>query len=153
MPAEESLHRRSVRLPGYDYAQSGAYFVTVVTAGRQCLFGEIINDEMQLNVLGQVAQDQWEKLPKRFPFVELGAFVIMPNHLHGIIVIHDRRGTASCAQDLDDGSSRRAPTEEFAGPVPGSIPTIVRSYKSAVSYRAHLIRGQKDSACLAAQLL
>ncbi|MGZ6317531.1 MAG: transposase [Anaerolineales bacterium] len=136
-------HRRSIRLQGHDYSQSGAYFVTIVTAGRQCLFGQIVNDEMQLNVLGQVAQDQWEKLLKRFPHVELGAFVIMPNHIHGIVIIHGRRGTAGCAQDLDDESLRRAPTEQFGKPVPGSIPTIIRSYKSAVANRINLMRGRR----------
>ena len=144
-PAQDELHRRSVRLPGYDYAQPGTYFVTVVTYARGFLLGRIENGEIVLSKLGEVAQQQWEKLPMRFPRVELGAFVIMPNHLHGIIVIHDRRGTAGCAQDSDDGSFRRAPTEEFAKPVPGSIPTIVRSYEAAVTYRIHLMRGQVRS--------
>jgi REP element-mobilizing transposase RayT len=138
-------HRHSIRLPNYDYAQSGAYFVTIVTWHRECLFGEVVNGEMRLNKFGLVAKQQWEKLPKRFPNIELGAFMIMPNHTHGIIVILDGRGTAGNPNDPDGESSRRAPTrEQFQKPVKGSIPTIVRSHKSAVSYRVNLMRGTQD---------
>jgi len=87
-------HRRSIRLPDYDYSQPGAYYITIVTWQRECLFGEVVGGKMKLNKFGLVAKQQWEKLPKRFPNIELGAFVIMPNHTHGIIVILDGRGTA-----------------------------------------------------------
>ena len=137
MPEKSDLHRRSVRLPGYDYAQPGAYFVTIVAAGMQCLFGQVENHEMVLSDLGHIAQQQWLKLPTRFRSLELGAFLAMPNHIHGILIIHDRRGTAGNLADSDDASYRRAPTEGFGMPVPGSIPTIIRSYKSAVAYRVH----------------
>ncbi len=136
-PAAEELHRRSVRLPGYDYAQPGAYFVTVVAAGRQCLFGRVENQDMILSDLGRVAEQQWARLPKRFPGLELGVFIVMPNHLHGILIIRDGRGTAGNRADSDNASYRRAPTEAFGKPVIGSNPTIVRSYKSAVAYRFH----------------
>ena len=113
---------------------------------------------MKLSKFGLVAKQQWEKLPKRFPNIELGAFVLMPNHGHGVIQIieherstadtsrkgiaeNGRRGTADKLNDHNDESSRRAPTERFQKPVPGSIPTIVRSYKSAVAYRINLMRG------------
>jgi len=82
-------HRRSIRLKGYDYASAGAYFVTIVTHGRECLFGEIVNGQIQLNVYGHAAAECWRALPEHFPNVELGAYVFMPNHVHGIIVIHD----------------------------------------------------------------
>lgn len=134
-------HRRSIRLPEYDYSQAGAYYVTIVTWHRECLFGEVVNGEMKLNQFGLVAKQQWEKLPKRFPNIELGAFVVMPNHEHGIIVITDGRGTAENRMGFDGESSRRAPTrEQFQKPVKGSIPTIIRSYKSAVAYRINLMR-------------
>ncbi len=82
-----------------------------------------------------------EKLPQRSLNIELAAFVIMPNHVHDIIVIISGRGTAENLNDLDGEPSRRAPTRErFQKPVKGSIPTIVRSYKSAVSYRINLMR-------------
>jgi len=135
--------RRSIRLPNYDYSQPGAYYVTIVTWHRECLFGEVVDGEMKLTKFGLVAKQQWEKLPERFPNIELGAFVIMPNHTHGIIVIS--RGTAENLNDHDGESTRRAPTrEQFQKPVNGSIPTIVRSYKSSVSYRINLMRGTQD---------
>ena len=87
-------HRRSIRLKGYDYTQEGAYYVTIVAWQRECLFGEVVNAEMALSKFGLIAKQQWEQLPKRFPTIELGAYVIMPNHMHGIIVITDGRGTA-----------------------------------------------------------
>jgi REP element-mobilizing transposase RayT len=97
---------------------------------------------MALSKFGLIATQQWKKLPKRFPTIELGAYMIMPNHMHGIIVITAVRGTAENPNGLDDESSRRAPTQErFQKPIKGSIPTIIRSYKSAVSYRINLARG------------
>ncbi len=144
-PFDGAQGRHSIRLPNYDYSQPGAYFVTIVTWHRECLFGEVVDGEMKLNKFGLVAKEQWEKLPKRFPNIELGAFVIMPNHAHGNIVIVTGRGTAENLNDSGGESSRRAPTREgFQKPVKGSIPTIVRSYKSAVSYRINLIRGTQD---------
>jgi len=128
-------HRRSIRLQGYDYASAGGYYVTIVAWQRECLFGEVVNKEMVLSKFGLVAKQQWEKLPKRFPNIELGTYMIMPNHMHGIIVITNGRGTAESLNDFDRESSRRAPTQEqFQKPVKGSIPTMIRSYKSAVSY-------------------
>ncbi|HRQ23076.1 MAG TPA: hypothetical protein PLF42_06560 [Anaerolineales bacterium] len=96
---------------------------------------------MKLSKFGLAAKQQWEKLPKRFPNIELGAFVIMPNHVHGIIQIIERTGTADHLKNDGNNSSRRAPIERFQKPVPNSIPTIIRSYKSAVSYRINLMRG------------
>ena len=82
--------RRSLRLKDYDYASAGAYFVTVCTHDRQCLFGEIVASEMTLNEIGQIAQDQWHQLPKRFENIELDAFIVMPDHIHGVIFIIDQ---------------------------------------------------------------
>jgi putative transposase len=115
-------HRRSIRLKGFDYAQSGGYFITIVTHDRDLLFGEIVNKEVRLNEFGKIADECWRAIPEHFPNVELGAFVIMPNHVHGIVVINkDGRGTIY-----------RAPTQEqFQKPVKGSIPTIIRTFKSA----------------------
>src|ERR1043165_2930296 len=86
-------HRRSIRLAGYDYSQEGAYYVTIVVQGRECLFGEIVDGEMYLNQYGKIVQKWWNEIPIHFPNVALGAFVIMPNHVHGIIfIITKRRG-------------------------------------------------------------
>ncbi|NUQ22746.1 MAG: transposase [Saprospiraceae bacterium] len=81
-------HRVSTRLKGYDYSRPGAYFVTACTYKRKCIFGEIKQGQMVLNEFGLIAQDQWFKLPERFPHIELGEFIVMPNHIHGIIIIH-----------------------------------------------------------------
>jgi len=79
--------RRSLRLEDYDYAATGAYFVTVCTQNRACLFGEVVNDAMQVNEYGDVVSRCWEKIPDHFANVELDAFVVMPNHVHGIIAL------------------------------------------------------------------
>ncbi len=150
-------HRHSIRLPNYDYSQPGAYFVTVVTYQRILLFGNIVNQEMQLNDFGKIADECWSVIPAHFPNIELGAYVIMPNHVHGIIMINDRAdaNTSACR-----GTIYRAPTENFGKPVVGSIPTIVRVYKAAVTrrigrefnvtgiwqrnYYEHIIRNDRD---------
>ncbi|HET9588325.1 MAG TPA: transposase [Anaerolineales bacterium] len=87
----QKRHRRSIRLKNYDYASQGAYYVTIVVQGRQCLFGEIIEGEMHLSKHGEIVQNWWNEIPMHFPNVKLGAFVIMPNHVHGIILITDER--------------------------------------------------------------
>jgi len=92
----EKHHRRSIRLKGYDYAQPGAYFVTICVQGHVCLFGDVVGGDMALNPFGQVAATYWERIPQNFPNVQLGPWVVMPNHVHGIIIITDapRRGGA-----------------------------------------------------------
>lgn len=79
-------HRRSIRLKGYDYSSGGAYFVTICTHGRECLFGRIVDDKMQLNDAGEMIEEWWAKLPGKFPDVVLDSAIVMPNHFHGIIV-------------------------------------------------------------------
>jgi putative transposase len=87
-------HRRSIRLKDFDYTSEGAYFVTIVTWGREYLFGEIVEKEMYLSRQGEIVQKWWDDIPMHFPNVETGAFVIMPNHIHGIISIDERRERA-----------------------------------------------------------
>ncbi len=82
-------HRRSIRLTGYDYAQAGYYFVTIATYRRVHLFGEIVDGKMVSNVAGEMVERLWYEIPKDFPNTALHAFVIMPNHIHGIIEITD----------------------------------------------------------------
>lgn len=82
--------RCSLRLEGYDYAQAGAYFVTVVVQARLLLFGDVVDGEMRLNQAGAMVTRVWEEMPDRFPNIEMDAFVVMPNHIHGIIVIVGR---------------------------------------------------------------
>ncbi len=125
--------RRSIRLPDYDYSQPGAYFITMVKYQRECLFGEIVNGEMQYSAMGHIAEKHWRLIPEHFPQVELGAYVIMPNHVHGIMIIHDRSDADASERR---GTIYRAPTtEQFQKPVKGSIPTIVHTYKASVTRR------------------
>ena len=91
---EHHHHRRSIRLKDYDYTQPGAYFVTLCTEGRVCLFGEVVADDVELSLYGRVVSSYWSRIPCHFPHVTLGAWVVMPNHIHGIIVINDN--TVSC---------------------------------------------------------
>jgi REP element-mobilizing transposase RayT len=80
-------HRRSIRLKGYDYTQTGAYFVTIVTKDRQYLFGEIVDGKMRSNDAGRIVEQCWLEIPTHFPHVALDAYIIMPNHIHGILWI------------------------------------------------------------------
>ena len=80
-------NRRSVRLKGYDYTHPGAYYVTTVTRDREPWFGDVADGEMRLNRTGQLIMDAWEWIPTRYSYVKLDTYILMPNHLHGIIVI------------------------------------------------------------------
>jgi len=142
--------RRSIRLPGYDYSQPGAYFVTVCTRDRECLFGKATKGAVCLSALGQIVAGCLADLPSHFQDVELDEWVVMPNHVHAILVIHGR------------GTACRAPTlnVRFGRPVSGSLPTAVGTYKAAVTtlarrnhladavwqrnYFEHVIRDEED---------
>ena len=87
--------RRSLRLRGYDYSQPGAYFITICVEQQKCLFGEIIKGKMQLNVTGEIVAEWWNCIPQHFPSVKTEDFVIMPNHIHGIISWNIDVGTGS----------------------------------------------------------
>ncbi|TCN65405.1 transposase [Acetobacteroides hydrogenigenes] len=89
-------HRQSIRLKGYDYSQAGLYFVTLCLYGRACLFGHIENAEMILNDSGRTAQQCWLDIPNHYPNVVLHEYVIMPNHVHGIVQIVDDGGYGEC---------------------------------------------------------
>jgi len=84
-------HRRSIRLKGYDYTQAGAYFITMCTQDRACLFGRIENSVMNMNEFGDIVMDVWQWLPEQYPYVSIGEFIIMPNHFHCILLIDDTR--------------------------------------------------------------
>ena len=90
-------NRRSIRLPGYDYASAGWYFVTICCHKRQNLFGEIRQGEMALNAAGEMVEECWFNIPKHFPNTVLHEFVVMPNHFHAIIGLNGKRGTDDLA--------------------------------------------------------
>jgi len=127
--------RSSLRLRGYDYSSQGAYFVTICTYQRTCLFGKIVNGKTQLSPFGQIADDYWQQIPTHFPNVDLDEYIIMPNHVHGIIftkysVIKKQSGT----------------TERFGNMMkPGALSTIVRSFKSATTRQINILRAAPGS--------
>ena len=104
----------------------------MVTFQRECLFGEIVNGEMQLSPMGKIADEHWRAIPEHFPHVELGAYVVMPNHVHGIIIIREN-GLATNSSPAVGASHWDAPT--LNGPKRGSIGAIVGSYKMSVTRR------------------
>jgi putative transposase len=95
----EIHRRRSIRLKGYDYGQAGLYCITICAWQRQCIFGAIANGEMQLGPLGTIARDEWLRTAELRPHIALAEFVVMPNHLHGIIVMGDMDGGMAIAAD------------------------------------------------------
>ena len=137
--------RRSSRLRGYDYAEAGAYFVTICTQHRACLFGEVVDGEMQLNRCGRIVSEEWIRTGDIRENVELDTFVIMPNHFHGIVLIaEDGRGTAPYARtwaavvDNGVGATCRSPIPK--GPAPGSIGAVIAGFKSATAKWVNQLR-------------
>ena len=137
-------HRRSIRLPNYDYSGAGAYFVTIVAWHRECLFGDVVKEEMVLNQYGRVVQWEWLELPKRLQYIELGAYAVMPNHFHGILIFRDHVGATR--QDLikTGAGNESDPTESLngivgspvrKGPQPKSLGTVMSQFKSRVTKR------------------
>lgn len=125
-----TLKRKSIRLQEYDYTRAGTYFVTLCAHQRECVFGNIVVDQIHLSPIGAIVQDEWLWSPLIRTYMHLDAFVITPNHVHGIIVLDPEQGTA-----------RRAPTSERCGaPVERSLPTIVRAFKSASTSEINRMR-------------
>ncbi len=120
-------HRRSIRLREYDYTQAGAYFVTICTWQRECLFGEVVNGEMRLNPIGGIVEECWKWLGEQYPYVELDVWVIMPNHIHGMVLLTDGRR----------GGSRTAPTEETRRKPLGRL---IGAFKTVSTKRLNLSR-------------
>ena len=131
-------HRRSIRLKGYDYAQEGLYFITICCENRICRFGNIENGEMILNEYGKIAHHEWVKLSERFPNFELDAFQIMPNHIHGIIVLNTVGATLAVAQNdektQNDIIAQNDENDIRAGVNPApTLFDVVGAYKSLVA--------------------
>jgi REP element-mobilizing transposase RayT len=128
-------HRRSIRLKEYNYTQPGEYFITLVAYKRSYLFGKITNGTMNLNDFGNIAQSCCHEIPNHFSNARLDEFVVMPNHIHGIIIISDN--------SPNNASRRNACVAQTQNPKPisGSLGTIVGSYKSAISKRIDELRG------------
>ena len=120
MPFNPKIHhRRSIRLKGYDYSRAGLYFITICVQDRKCLFGKIETNEMMLNDFGIVANEQWEKLTERFTNFELDVFQIMPNHMHGIILMTENVGAGLAS------AQNPAPTNKTIGDIVGAYKSLV----------------------------
>jgi putative transposase len=143
-------HRRSIRLNGYDYTRPGAYFLTLVTRQRELLFGEITSEKLKLNAYGKIVDDTWKWLGTHYPYVEPGDHIVMPNHFHGILIIH---------MNPRRGDSRSAPTEGIRrkplGQLVGALKTvstkqinILRGTAGAIvwqrNYYEHIIRDNQE---------
>ena len=156
--------RRAIRLRGYDYTQQGAYFVTICTWGRLCALGDVVDSEMVLSDAGQLAQAAWQALPQHYPGVRLDAWVIMPNHVHGIIVLEagqraglkpaptdDVRPAAGRTPARSDGARagqraglKPAPTRLSPDPKP-ALSELVRAFKTFSARRINTARNTVGS--------
>jgi putative transposase len=130
---QRQLDRYSNRLKEYDYSKEGLYFITICTHERKCHFGYIYNHEMILNPIGMIAREQWQLLPKRFTNIEPGPFIIMPNHIHGIIIAGAR---------ATDSNDTRATAKVAPTTTDHPIGNIVGAYKSLVVHHCMIYGNQ-----------
>jgi REP element-mobilizing transposase RayT len=157
-------NRRSIRLRGYDYSREGTYFLTICTQNRQCLFGTITEDRMVLNDAGRTAADCWLRIPDHFPNVELDEWVVMPNHIHGIVVIVDSSANATAVPPVGANHYSPLPVPLRVPPRPTgtshTIGSMVRGFKIGVTkwhrkrwvasqiwqrnYWEHIIRNEQE---------
>ena len=126
-------HRRSIRLKGYDYSQPGAYFVTICVDQRQCLFGDVVDEQMILNQYGAIVADEWQKSPTIRREIELDAWVVMPNHFHGIVIITND----------SVGANGRSPLQRDGSPLqmkPKSLSSLMAGFKSVTTKKINILR-------------
>ncbi len=138
---------KSARLEGYDYRQAGLYFITICTYNREHYFGEIVDSEMQLSNIGVLADVFWHEIKNHKKNIELHQFVVMPNHIHGILEIMDGGNGIGCRDDACIVSTttsvatspQQSETHKMAAlsPKSGSVSRVIGSYKSAVTKHAH----------------
>jgi putative transposase len=125
MTYHPDIHNRcSIRLNGYDYSQDGAYFITVCTHNREFLFGGIVDGKMAMNNAGRMAKKCWFDIPIHFPHVALDTFIIMPNHIHGVLVITETVGAKNFSP-LQSGRQPRGTSK--------TIGSVIRGFKIGVT--------------------
>jgi REP element-mobilizing transposase RayT len=131
--------RRSIRLPAYDYRWPGAYFVTICTPERSCLFGGVTSGAVVLNATGRIVESCWQAIPTHFPNVILDEFVVMPNHVHGIVILAEADRSAVGAQHAVP--LQRESLRQFQKPPAESLSSVIGSFKSASTRQINLLRG------------
>ncbi len=127
---KNKYHIKSLRVQGYDYSQSGAYFITICTKDKKNYFGKIKNSEMKLSDIGNIVQKYWQEIANQFLFVQLDEFVIMPNHMHGIIIINDDSRDAINRVSTDNGGV----TGKNNPMLYNSISRFIRWYKGRCTF-------------------
>ena len=127
----------STRLEGYDYSQPGEYFVTICTDKHNCLFGKVIKEKVELSSVGQIAKKCWKEIHNHFYNIELDEFVIMPNHIHGIIIICENNIRRDAINRVSTGGITKINNPMLSR---NSLSNIIRQYKSRVSYEIHKIQ-------------
>ncbi|MBI3159704.1 MAG: transposase [Chloroflexi bacterium] len=137
MSNDSVLNRKSLRLNDFDYTSANAYFVTACAQGRAALFSRVVDGLVEVSAAGEIVQTVWEELPQYYPNIELDEFVVMPNHVHGILWIVEPKG--SVANDV--GAQHAAPLRTMPKLTPGSLGAIVRSLKSACTKRINEMNG------------
>lgn len=130
-------HRRSIRLKGYDYSNTGVYFITLCTYKRECLFGEIIDGRMQLNQFGEIVAEEWLKSAKIRREIELDNWVVMPNHFHAIVII-DRAQSSEWHSPLLNPKSNKIQMK------PRSLSSLMTGFKSSVTRRINQARNNPE---------
>lgn len=133
-------HRKSIRLKGYNYAQAGLYFITICTHNREHLFGLIMNGKMVLNNAGRVAVKCWQDIPAHFPMATLHEYVVMPNHIHGIIEIISPKNEL-LSVGANDHSTQNDHTDNNRAN--GNSPLRITSFRSPSQSIGSIIRGFK----------
>ena len=131
----------SLRASWWDYTKPGCYFITICTYGRERFFGEVENESMKLSPTGVLAEKFWCEIPDHFPHVKLGAHVVMPNHVHGILYFETDVETLHCNVSVTDPVRPTGKRQHAMGkisPRSGSLGTVIRSYKSFVTKQAKL---------------
>ena len=134
-------HRRSIRLRGYEYSDPGTYYVTLTVQERVQILGHLSGGQVHLSAFGEIVRDEWLRTPMIRPKVELGEFVIMPDHMHGIIVICEERNGVNRSLSESVGANCNSPRREtpFRSPS-GSLGAIIRGFKGATTKRINEVR-------------
>ena len=137
--------RRSIRLKGYDYSKEGMYFITSCCAGMAHRFGKIMDGEMFLNEYGQIANDEWLKLTDQFRNIDLAEFVVMPNHMHGIIVINESTGATAASENVGAGFTSALGAKFTSALAIGFTPIHFKNKKKLPKKRAAFFLEQEQT--------